>query len=264
MSSNPNRQGGGSCHGHELDHHEDYSSNYAGPSRLVAYNAHQNDSRRQLDEQARRAGDESEALIRSGYGSPPRTSYLTPATFPLPPSNRHQPRLPQGPSFNTLLARTRVEFEDCYYLPLTSVNIDLIRLHAGPLGSNTNASVFRRIVIPHEVNDVYTHHVMAALRRIDGHCRHVIVMSDVRTFPDGDVFFPWQESVSNINDWIDVLGSLHNLETITLVCPDRRLTRRDELALDELDNAVSRSRYARRIRVYVAEASDELLQFFND
>lgn len=166
-------------------------------------------------------GKASAIQLREGCtGHAPEPSYLQAdgdATPRFPLSGRSS--FTDKPELDTLLAATKVEYNDHYYLPLTAETIDRLSSPWEDAKPIADMKMFDRVMINGAVNEVHADHVVTALELIGEHCEHLLVVGPIKTSELGNVFNREIGNISPGNDWTHVLNCFPNLKWLMFVHP---------------------------------------------
>jgi hypothetical protein len=164
--------------------------------------------------------DQHEGLLRDWCtGLPPKKSYLSSRGNPSPrlPFTRRS-TLADKPELDTILAATKQEYNGEQFLPLTARTIHQLSPYWKGEKPIADTTIFKRIMIGAEINVVHADHVVAALKRIGGHCAQLVIFSSVQTSDLGGVFNREAGNVESGNDWVSILKCFPHLKHLAFVC----------------------------------------------
>jgi hypothetical protein len=155
-------------------------------------------------------------------GQPPKRPGFG-AFLKFPPRGRHslsrRSTLADKPELDVLLAATLVEYKGKKHLPLSAKTLRrLSPLWKGekPLA---NFHIFERLLLNKEINTAHADHVISALERVGGHCKHLVIISPIHISEYGDVLNREDGNINTGNDWDKIIACFPNLETATFEHP---------------------------------------------
>lgn len=171
-------------------------------------------------------GDMEEAILRKWCtGLPPKQSLLR-RLHDSPPRARLTRRstLADRPELDHLLATALESHEGNTHLPLTFHTIRRLSPFWKGAKPIANYSIFERLLLNKDVNQVHADDVVAALKLIGPHCKHLVIVAPIHTSEYGDVFNRETRNINTGNDWEKILACFPNLETVLFQHPGNEPT----------------------------------------
>jgi hypothetical protein len=162
--------------------------------------------------------DDEQPLRKWCTGQPPKKSFLGAGRSAKLPFMRRS-TLADKPELDVLLALTKKSYKGHSYLPLTAHTIRRLSPFWKGEKQIADTTIFDCVMIDHEINGVHADHVVAALERIGTFCKHLLVMSGVKTSELGTVFNRESGNVTPGNDWDCILSCFPNLKHLVFIHP---------------------------------------------
>ncbi|KAF2195793.1 hypothetical protein K469DRAFT_466395, partial [Zopfia rhizophila CBS 207.26] len=117
------------------------------------------------------------------------------------------------------LANHLLDYQGFRYLPLSTEVIRLLSYFYTGARPVADMTMFRRLLINGDVNNMHADHVISALEHIGIACTNLAIVSPIYTSEYGDVFNREQMNISPSNDWLNILKQLPNLSILTFEHP---------------------------------------------
>jgi hypothetical protein len=104
--------------------------------------------------------------------------------------------------------------------------------------------LFESMLITHEINNVYAHHIIKVLKRIGKSCQHPLLMSPIKTSELGDVFNREIDDIHTSHDWGQTFQNLPRIIHVIFVHPAGGLKEFDNNTPHAIRAAIARHQVA--------------------
>lgn len=198
------------------------------------------------------AGDRSEAQLRPfTRGHPPKASGLEMARNALLHSRRST--LADVSELDHKLAASKVLFKGEYYLPLTARVMRHINSFILGLQPIADLSVFNKMILNHEINELLVDDIEAAFKVIGAHCTHIAILSPIYISKLGDLFLRNRKDDRPANDWLTLFKEMPNLSALTLKHPLEASTTSLRKTLVSLQAAIQAAKKPESVSIDVSK-----------
>ncbi|KAF2135005.1 hypothetical protein P153DRAFT_275367, partial [Dothidotthia symphoricarpi CBS 119687] len=164
---------------------------------------------------------ESEKSLRMGCaGYPAKKSFLT-TDFRSSSRSRLSRRstIADIVELDAVLATAMTYYDGIYHLPINAYTVRQLSKHTNGAKPVADKTLFSRLLINGEINNVYAEHVVAALEGIGEYVEHLVIVAPIHTTEFGDAFKRDSHDVNTGSDWENILKRFPNLQSLTFKHP---------------------------------------------
>jgi hypothetical protein len=145
------------------------------------------------------------------------------------------------------------------FLPLSAQTIHRLSPYWKGEKPVADTKIFERIMMTQEINSIHADHVVAALERIGGHCKHLLVVSPIQTSELGNVSNREAGDFAVGNDWEVILNCFPNLQRLAFVHPIDESVVLSRGTLNALHTAIANRQAAQELKMFSYSVPPRLL-----
>ncbi|KAF1963664.1 hypothetical protein CC80DRAFT_541581 [Byssothecium circinans] len=114
-------------------------------------------------------------------------------------------------------------------------------------------TIFERIIIDKDINNVQADHVVAAMERVGAHCKVLVIIAPIKTSEFGDVFNREAGNINTSNDWKKIMSYFSNVKAVVFEIPSEQPNALTRDTYKNFSRAIAEAKFTQRptIRIWV-------------